>query len=730
MREYLQHSCFSSIIVLLFLLWMHPSYAQDTQQNRGLILKKNGETLDELQYYENKYAVIVGINQYKDADIPHLNYADNDAQSIKKMLIHKFNYQEENIRLLLNEEATKFNIQSALSALRHIDQNSQVLFYFAGHGQTIQLPSGGEMGVLLPYDANDEDLYVTGLRMKELSDVSYLVAAKHQLFLVDACYGGLAAVTSRALNDQSQRYLGSLLKADARQIITAGGRGQQVIEKSVWGHSAFAKVLLDGLNKELADTDGNGLITADELAAYMKPKVNAFSDGRQTPVYRRFTPDEGDFIFLLEDLTKEKEKQAEVKTSTLTIHSEPTGAEVLLDSSNVGTTPLTIDAPYGRKDLRIRKKGYADYTRSITLSDPASTINASLKIAQASVTISANVDSANVYLDGEVLGTTPYEGKLDTGKVVLEVYKEGYLTYNKTITVQRSGNNIHAELKKAAGISLQSQPSDAEVYINGSYWGQTPVSFKGLQPDLYEITFKKEGYPKVEKSVDLTSTYHKDVSLDYNDYMSSLHLKGLRDEVQVGIEGRNIAKNYSSLPVTVDSLLFGQYALQIKKQGFKAVETQIQINNTEKQVNVVPYMEPKSKFGSIMLSLVVPGGGQFYMDKYGRGILFLITESIFAGYTYGAINDYQNKVDAYEHAQSRYENATSNFDQLYNNMQQAYDERAAAKKDILLGAGIFGGLKFIELLDNLFYKSPKKQLEKARVEFNSTSNTLSLQFNF
>ena len=33
----------------------------------------------------------------------------------------------------------------------------------------------------------------------------------------------------------------------ARQIITAGGRGEKVIEKSEWGHSAFTKNLLSGL---------------------------------------------------------------------------------------------------------------------------------------------------------------------------------------------------------------------------------------------------------------------------------------------------------------------------------------------------------------------------------------------------------------------------------------------------------------------------------------------------
>lgn len=272
------------------------------QQTRGLKITNDLRSSSTADFYDNSYAVIVGINDYQDPNVTNLDYAVADAESIKELLIRKFNYKKDNIKLFLNGEATRSNIISALSAMNSTEHNSQVLFYFAGHGETIELPSGGDMGVLLTHDTYADNLFATGLRMNEINEVSSLITAKHQLFLVDACYGGLAAVTTRALSAQSQRYLSNLLSANARQIITAGGKEEKVIEKAEWGHSAFAKVMLDALDKELGDLDKNGIITAEELAAYLKPTVYKYADGYQRPVYQRFTHDEGDFVFVLDDV--------------------------------------------------------------------------------------------------------------------------------------------------------------------------------------------------------------------------------------------------------------------------------------------------------------------------------------------------------------------------------------------------------------------------------------------
>ena len=107
--------------------------------------------------YDNSWALVIGIDKYQKA--PILSYAVKDAQSIHAMLINSFNYPPENTVLLTNDLATKDNILEELSKLTEMAKsNDRVLIFFAGHGQTKQLPDGGELGYLLPFEGDNDNL--------------------------------------------------------------------------------------------------------------------------------------------------------------------------------------------------------------------------------------------------------------------------------------------------------------------------------------------------------------------------------------------------------------------------------------------------------------------------------------------------------------------------------------------------------------------------------------------
>src|SRR5260221_12674504 len=108
-------------------------------------------------------------------------------------------------------------------------------------------------------------------------------------FFVNACYGGLAAVTPRSALETRQLTLGINSTVRARQIITAGEKGEEVYEDALWGHSAFTQKLLEGLGRGDADQNKDSLITASELYSYLRSQVPTATGGRQKPVSRQFT---------------------------------------------------------------------------------------------------------------------------------------------------------------------------------------------------------------------------------------------------------------------------------------------------------------------------------------------------------------------------------------------------------------------------------------------------------
>ena len=252
-----------------------------------------------VSFYRDSWAILIGINKYQ--NVEQLNYAVADVESVKSLLTVKFGFPTNHIIVLSDTAATKKKILDAFGTLLETGPDDRALVFYAGHGTQIDLPAGGEMGYLVPVDgqvATKSDLYSSCISMEEIKNVSKQVPAKHILFLVDACYSGLAAITSRALSREASRYFEKLSSARAREVITAGGRGEKSVEKSEWGHSAFTRSLLEGLNNDLADLDGDGLITASELAAYLRARVTSVSDGRETPQFKSLTDDEGDFVFV------------------------------------------------------------------------------------------------------------------------------------------------------------------------------------------------------------------------------------------------------------------------------------------------------------------------------------------------------------------------------------------------------------------------------------------------
>jgi antitoxin component YwqK of YwqJK toxin-antitoxin module len=259
--------------------------------------EKKQLTLKRDDIYDNSWAVIIGIDKYE--NLSNLDYAVEDAKSVKTMLVDKFDYQEENVKFLVNDDANKTNIVNVISDVSlKAGENDRILVFFAGHGETMPLPEGGEMGYLVPIDGNQENLFASAIPMDDLKRLSNMSKAKHMLFLVDACYGGLAAVGSRGLEPtKTPNYIEKITNIKSRQIITAGGKDEEVFEKSEWGHSAYTKNLLSALEDGLADSNSDGYITADELGDYLSEKVSIDSENQQTPQSRRLTSHEGEFVF-------------------------------------------------------------------------------------------------------------------------------------------------------------------------------------------------------------------------------------------------------------------------------------------------------------------------------------------------------------------------------------------------------------------------------------------------
>jgi peptidoglycan/xylan/chitin deacetylase (PgdA/CDA1 family)/uncharacterized caspase-like protein/predicted TPR repeat methyltransferase len=251
--------------------------------------------------YRDSWAVIIGINAYK--SWPRLAYAVNDARAVRDTLERKYGFAPDHVTTLLDGDATRQNILAALgdslADTKKVSHDDRVFVFFAGHGVTRKLPNGKNQGYIVPVDAAAKDYQSQAISMTNFQDASDAIAAKHVFFVMDACYGGLALTRGGggAATGDRRQYLAEITRRSAREVLTAGGADEQVADNGPGGHSIFTWTLLQGLEGK-ADLDGDGAITATELATYVGPSVSSLS--RQTPAFGHLAGSEGgEFVFVL-----------------------------------------------------------------------------------------------------------------------------------------------------------------------------------------------------------------------------------------------------------------------------------------------------------------------------------------------------------------------------------------------------------------------------------------------
>jgi hypothetical protein len=279
--------------------------------------------------YKSSWALVIGINDYQHCS--KLGYARNDAQAVAGVLVDTFQFPKENVTLLLDGQATRKAILDALLAHSEagaVDPDDRLLVFFAGHGETVT-GNRGEVGYLVPADG-DCDKLATLIRWDELTRNADMIPAKHVLFIMDACYGGLAV--KRHVAPGSRRFLKDMLRRYSRQVLTAGKEDELVADEGGPrpGHSIFTGHLLEALAGKAASK--SGFITANGVMAYVYDRVATDHHSDQTPHYG-FIDGDGDFIFselpadaLADNPTKGTDVVVEVPATLIDQH-DPTTEE-------------------------------------------------------------------------------------------------------------------------------------------------------------------------------------------------------------------------------------------------------------------------------------------------------------------------------------------------------------------------------------------------------------------
>jgi hypothetical protein len=314
---------------------------------------------------------------------------------------------------------------------------------------------------------------------------------------------------------------------------------------------------------------------------------------------------------------------------TLQVSSTPSGARLVLDNVNEGTTPVTVqNILAGSHKISLSKYGYFDYTTDIAIAGgKITTISVPLAsialVANGTLFVNSTPSGANVIIDDIVAGSTPATfTNITPGDHIVTVTLSGYDDYTETVVVMSNITStvdvVLAQVNVAPGsVRVTSTPSLATVYLDNVNKGTTPLTLDNVRAGSHTILLRKTGYNDFMTSINVisgkTATVTATLTL-VNQKTGTLNIKSIPSGATISLDG----VNKGSTPMTISNSIAGLHALILKKTGYYDYNTNVLVvaGRTTNVSFSMAKLPPTT--GSITVNSI-PTGATILLDGVSKG---------------------------------------------------------------------------------------------------------------
>ena len=196
--------------------------------------------------------------------------------------------------------------------------------------------------------------------------------------------------------------------------------------------------------------------------------------------------------------------------AALSVHTEPSGAAVLLDGKPPQVPPnVFTHVPYGPHELSANLENYEPIKQDIQVhKGMSSDIHLQLKQLQemAALSIQTEPPDAAILLDGKPPQVPPnIFTHIPFGAHQLSVTLENYEPFKQEILVHRGmSSEIHLQLKQTqeiAAFSIQTEPPEAAVLLDGKLPQVPPNTFLHVPFGTHELSAVLENYEPIKQDI-------------------------------------------------------------------------------------------------------------------------------------------------------------------------------------------------------------------------------------
>ena len=162
----------------------------------------------------------------------------------------------------------------------------------------------------------------------------------------------------------------------------------------------------------------------------------------------------------------------------------------------------------GTYNVKVTGSNTMDITKQVNVvpDNPTVVDLSKIQVKTGVLNISSNVDGYKLYLNDKEqnTGESPL---LEYGTYTVKATKDGYKDFTSSVTIDSDTNTLNIKMKKSetgGTLNLNSVPSSAEIYIDGSYAGTGSVS-RSVALGSYVVECKADGYNSDKKQINVSA---------------------------------------------------------------------------------------------------------------------------------------------------------------------------------------------------------------------------------
>ena len=253
------------------------------------------------------------------------------------------------------------------------------------------------------------------------------------------------------------------------------------------------------------------------------------------------------------------------------------------------TKVALFQIPVGSYHFKFLKDGFLDQEKDIEVKEDI-TIQINMEPGESEeglklpgiVTITSEPDNAEVFINDQKVGVTPFTDELIPGKYNLLLKKKLFHPSLSSFSLEEGISKDIPSIKlkpKFAFLEITTAPQNVKIYLNDNFMKSSPLESRKIGSGTYVIRLEKELYHTLIDTVELK---------DGDDEKLKLNLKPAFGELTINFQPENANlfinnENFGNQPYRNSKQPSGKYFIKIEKEMYHTEEIEIQLEDSKKE---------------------------------------------------------------------------------------------------------------------------------------------------